>query len=488
MVAAVWIVLTGDSSVARYDKGTSCYGLNSECRYWWKAEPSHKTVPGPVCEEHKMEAQPWATEKSSISSPQHPTLVARPRRSLVKMFFALITAILLAAWTFAAPTPESYHPFKAPLRFTKDGTFQISIFNDLHFGENAWDPWGPQQDINSIKVINSILDAESQQLVVLNGDLITGENTYKFNSTHYVDQIVGPLVERGLTWASTYGNHDSNYNLSRELILAREHRWPNARTQQAVFGKDAGVSNYYLPVYSSDAGFCPELILWFFDSRGGNYYQQLNASGDTIGQPDWVDQSVVDWFQQSNAELRAKYHKTIPSLAFVHIPTNASTALQTKAGVDPNHQPGINDDYPLAQQAQGWCPDGRDDGTCEYGGQDVPFMQAITTTPGLMAVFSGHDHGDTWCYKWDTLIPGMTVAGNGVNLCFGQHSGYGGYGTWIRGSRQVLVTEDMLKEHAIDTWIRLEDGDIVGSVSLNSTYNEDIYPETPNTMTHCPTC
>ena len=32
----------------------------------------------------------------------------------------------------------------------------------------------------------------------------------------------------------------------------------------------------------------------------------------------------------------------------------------------------------------------------------------------------------------------MDVVGNGINLCFGQHSGYGGYGNWIRGSRQVL--------------------------------------------------
>nr|POE63308.1 putative inactive purple acid phosphatase 16 [Quercus suber] len=401
-------------------------------------------------------------EKSSSRPLPQSTQIVLPCSFTIKMFVALITLVYFAAWTWAAPTSESHNILRAPLRFTQNQTFQISIFNDLHFGENAWDPWGPQQDINSVKVINSVLDAETQQLVVLNGDLITGENTYKFNSTLYVDQIVAPLVERDLTWASTYGNHDSNYNLSRELILAREQRWPNARTQQAVFGKDAGVSNYYLPVYPSNGELCPELILWFFDSRGGNYYQQLNASGNTVGQPDWVDQSVVDWFEQSKAELKAKYNKTIPSLAFVHIPTYASTALQTEAGVDPTRQPGINDDYPLAPQAQGWCSDGRDDGSCAYGGQDVPFMQAITSTPGLMAVFSGHDHGDTWCYKWDTLLPGMSVAGNGVNLCFGQHSGYGGYGNWIRGSRQVLITEDLLKEHAIDTWIRLEDGDVVG--------------------------
>lgn len=134
-----------------------------------------------------------------------------------------------------------------------------------------------------------------------------------------------------------------------------------------VFGRDAGVSNYYLPVYPSSGGSTPCLILWFFDSRGGFYYQEKDSSGNQVGQPNWVDQSVVNWFLQTNNQLRQRYRKTIPSLAFVHIPTNASQALQTEAGVDPNHQPGINDDYILAQQAQGWCADGVNDGVSPYG-------------------------------------------------------------------------------------------------------------------------
>ncbi|KAK2616301.1 hypothetical protein QQS21_000735 [Conoideocrella luteorostrata] len=401
--------------------------------------------------------------------------------------------------SFKFQNPNRYHSTNGtlrPLTFNKDGTFQVSIFEDLHFGENAWDQWGPQQDLNSIKVINQVLDAEEPSLVVLNGDLITGENTYLENSTTYVDQIVRPLVQRGLSWASTYGNHDHNFNISAVDILARERKFPGCRTRSMVKGRNAGVSNYYLPVYAPEcqAYECaPELLLWFFDSRGGFYFRERNAEGKQVGQPDWVDVSVVNWFQSTNARIRERFGKVIPSLAFVHIPTNASAALQQEHGrhsIHPNHEPGINDDYPLAPQAQGWCPDGRNDGTCSYGGQDLPFMQAITTTPGLMGVFSGHDHGATWCYKWDHLVPGMTVTGNGLNLCFGQHSGYGGYGSWVRGARQVLVSRDTLekKKWEAETWIRLESGSVVGSVSLNATYGQDWYPATPNDMTHCPTC
>ncbi|KAL1881292.1 hypothetical protein Daus18300_001145 [Diaporthe australafricana] len=398
---------------------------------------------------------------------------------MMMAFFASAAVLWFIAPSLQAVLPTSYatsssssNPF-GPLKFRDDGTFQISIFEDLHFGENAWDSWGPQQDINSVKVINQILDNESPQLVVLNGDLITGENTFKENSTTYVDQIVGPLVSRNLTWASTYGNHDSDFNLSREGILERERLWANSRTRSMVPGPNAGVTNYYLPVYPANCTFTaspaaasslpctPELILWFFDSRGGHYYQTLDADGIRVGMPDWVDTSVVDWFRQTNAQLVRDHGTTIPSLAFVHIPTNASQALQTTSpGVDANRQPGVDDDYVLAAQGQGWCADGvTDDGSC-----------------------------DTWCYKWEGVLPGMTVAGKGLNLCFGQHSGYGGYGNWIRGSRQILVSREQLKDLAVDTWIRTEAGTVVGSVSLNATYGTDLYPATPDDETYCPAC
>ncbi|KAK5662639.1 hypothetical protein OQA88_8554 [Cercophora sp. LCS_1] len=407
-------------------------------------------------------------------------------------FTMFLTAILAVVHLVRPQYQPRASPNRfGPLKFTPSGTFQISIFSDLHFGENAWTSWGPQQDLNSVKVIESILSSEPDiDLVVLNGDLITGENTYLSNASHYTDQIVAPLVDRNLTWASTYGNHDSSYNLSRAGILAREQRYANARTKSMVDG-DVGVSNYYFPVYGADCDdgdICaPELLLWFFDSRGGFKFRERDKEGKRVGLPDWVDGKVVDWWKSTNEGIVNDTGRVVPSLAFVHIPTNASRAFQDE-GVDPNKQPGIDADVPVAMQGQGWCEDGVDDGTCDYGGQDVPFMEAVAGMKGLMAVFSGHDHGNTWCVRWDRAFSGMDVKGSGVNLCFGQHSGYGGYGTWIRGARQVVVSKDMLGDGAVDTYIRLESGKIVGEITLNSTYGIDEYPATPDDRTFCPTC
>ncbi|PNY23217.1 Uncharacterized protein TCAP_06851 [Tolypocladium capitatum] len=291
------------------------------------------------------------------------------------------------------------------------------------------------------------------------------------------------MVERNLTWASTYGNHDHRYNISGDGILEREHMWRGARTRSMVSATDAGTTNYYLPVYAascSDGSSCaPEMLLWFFDSRGGFYLQGED-------QPSWVDESVVAWFTETNAALVREHQRVMPSLAFVHIPINATLALQTesKAGVGAHHQPGINDDPPVAHQGAGWCSDGAVDKACVYGGQDVRFMRALAAMPGIMGLFYGHDHGNTWCYKWDAQLAGMTVAGNGINLCYGQHSGYGGYGDWIRGAREIVVSQEKLKDLAVDTHIRLESGRVVGAVSLNSTFNEDAYPATPDEKTY----
>jgi len=121
---------------------------------------------------------------------------------------AAASIMLLTTALFLLPLLHSSSAFptlQQPLRFTRDGTFQVCVFEDLHFGEAENLDWGPQQDINTTRVMNSVLDDESPQLVVINGDLITGENTYLYNSTYYIDRIVQPMVQRGLSWASNYG-------------------------------------------------------------------------------------------------------------------------------------------------------------------------------------------------------------------------------------------------------------------------------------------
>ncbi|KAF2177690.1 Metallo-dependent phosphatase [Zopfia rhizophila CBS 207.26] len=364
------------------------------------------------------------------------------------------------------------------LRFGLDGKFSISVFSDLHFGEGANTDWGPDHDRKTVGVMDTILDQEPVNLAVLNGDLITGEDVRLDNGTLYIDQIVAPLINHKVPWASTYGNHDISFTCSTRAMLNREKTVGGklSLTQSMVQGDEnvVGTSNYYVPVYGSAGGGNPELamLLWFFDSKGGKQFQKTDANGQQIQALDWVDQEVINWFSAEKVAIKSVYKRTIPSLAFVHIPVHATWAFQQYGYMDPTKYPGINDEA-VGHQGTQTNPNRN------YGGQDIPFMKALVETEDLMAVFSGHDHGDDWCMKWSAKIPlpdTTPPTGNNLHLCFGRHTGYGGYGSWTRGARQVVVYEQTLGEKEVETWIRLEDESISGHVMLNATYGEDVYP------------
>ena len=324
------------------------------------------------------------------------------------------------------------------LRLTENGTFQISVFSDLHFAEGTMTTSNmyfgmltifkdDEADNKTIGVMNSVLSSEEVQLVVLNGDLISGEaTTQRSNSSHYVDRIVAPLVDRSLPWASTYGNHDSEVNLDPEEIFYEETKYENSLTQRRVSGSTAGITNYYLPIFPHEASndSIPVFILWFFDSQGGHYALAENEDRKSVARQNWVDDKVsttasmqsrdglthasshprsrdlmsnlniltyyllqvVKWFVEANANLTSTYGQTIPSLAFIHIPVHPMRAFQ-QSGVSPSREPGINGER---VQEQGY---GSDTG---YISQDFPFINAMLNTTGLVATFSGHDHDNDW--------------------------------------------------------------------------------------------
>jgi hypothetical protein len=151
-----------------------------------------------------------------------------------------------------------------------------------------------KNDNETQKVMDTVLSSEDVQLVVLNGDLISGEATLASNSSSYIDRVVAPLVEHDLPWASTYGNHDSEANLDPEEIFHREKNYTNSLTQRRVSGSTAGITNYYLPIFGHNASndTTPAFILWFFDSQGGHYPMRKMENGTSIPRQDWVDDSV----------------------------------------------------------------------------------------------------------------------------------------------------------------------------------------------------
>lgn len=210
---------------------------------------------------------------------------------------------------------------KADLNLAEDSTFHIAVFSDLHYGENE-STFGIPADMNSAALMRQVLSQEQPNFVVLNGDLITGENTFAFNSTGYVDEIVAPLVQGGYSWASTYGNHDSKYNLSREALYAEEKKYANSYTQHGPAGTN-GVTNYVLPILPPNrtrGNQRPVALLWFFDSRGGSEYQSLPANVDNID--NYVSNDTVSWYRSVQADMQVRFQPFLNLIFFLSSDTS----------------------------------------------------------------------------------------------------------------------------------------------------------------------
>ncbi|KAF3343780.1 hypothetical protein VdG2_07838 [Verticillium dahliae VDG2] len=390
--------------------------------------------------------------------------MARAIIVFIIIFFILVILVINTSPGHAALREPSAS--KANLQLDKDGDFRIAIFSDLHYGAQE-DGWGIEQDQNTTRVMSSVLRDEKVDFVVLNGDLITGENTLRENASDYVEQIIRPMLQSNKPWASVYGNHDSQFNLSREAIYKAERVYSLCYTDSV--DHLPGSSNYYVLIHphqeegAEPEGLDPAAILWFFDSRGGKAFDH-DPSSDTADLPDWVAPETSKWFIEAHNELREKYdNRVIPSIAFVHIPPHIFSQAQ-EAGVHVDLFPGLNDDMPLAFQGN--------------EGEDAAFVNALLQTEGLHSVHVGHDHGDSWCSTW----PGKDATSKAPFLCFAKHTGYGGYGTWNRGARILHLTiskaegENQGGKLFVDTWVGMENGNVVTQVSLNETYGVDRYP------------
>ena len=294
------------------------------------------------------------------------------------------------------------------LVFDQNGTFKIAQFADLHFGEAENTLWGPQQDENSTRVISRVLAWELPDLVVYSGDQITGENIDS-NATAYWGRLLQPCLNTNTPWATVFGNHDdrSASGGSRRDLLSFDTSFDLSLSQ---FGPSNihGLTNYYLFVYSDEQAEIPSWVLYFLDSGGGTY-------------PELVYPDQLQWFVQTAADI-TKSFGSIPALAFFHIPSTGYEGMYHKSVCV-----GMNDDGVSPQT------------------QPNALLSMLYDHGRVMLVSVGHDHGNDWC------CPSKA----GPTICYGRHTGYGGYGKWSRGSRIVVLTRGSM---VIETHVRMENG------------------------------
>ncbi len=397
-----------------------------------------------------------------------PVCIGRPvlAFALLLVSAAIISILVRRSWSLSTMSSK---PGRPSLFFQKRhpggcNEFKIIQITDIHLGEAEDLDWGPRHDRQTWKALDAVLTAEAPiDLIILGGDQLTANNC-KENATAYYQELGDFLMPYGIPWALIFGNHDDTEfetndgqkippKYLREDLLAIDQSFPLSLTRAGPETIN-GTTNYVLDIYhpysinESVMNVAAQILL--LDSGGGSIEKAITDS-------------QVDWVREQASK------STVPAVAFQHIPTMSHTFMESGTCV------GLHDDDidPLVY--------------------DGGIMESLSDAERFFFLAVGHNHGNDYCCPYNDQRRNESA----LHVCFGRHSGYGGYGYWDRGCRvyQLEYDPSLLDENLQDgdipleesvfekaptveqrdisrvnsmrwsSWVRLESGEVIDSVS-----------------------
>lgn len=317
------------------------------------------------------------------------------------------------------------------LRFPDDGKLKIAVFADTQTTQNV--------SQNLIDGLEAVLEAEQPDLVIYLGDQVEGTHPFLHlgdNEAHVkrvIDQVLEPVVSRGIPFAVVFGNHDAqDAGVPKEVQMAYYRSFPGCL---AVDEGDAlpGCGTYSLLYYSAD-GSRPALNLYLIDSleydAGGGY--------------GCVSKEQIAWCRTVGETLaRTGGGRPVPALAFQHIIVpevyNTFTQVRDKGvegafegrGVGAGRWYTANAPAVTGELLEAPCPP-------DYSnGQFAAWLAA----GDVRAAFFAHDH-----------LNSFTARLNGIDLVACPGATFTSYnGDAARGVRIIEIDEDEIGEGRYET-------------------------------------
>jgi predicted phosphodiesterase len=331
----------------------------------------------------------------------------------------------------ATPTASAKANYDKNLKFNADGKFKIVQFNDTQDDERI--------DRRTVELMEKVLDAEKPDLVVLNGDNITGGVDSPLENKQALNNLAQPMEKRGIKWAITFGNHDedstSKSGINEEGMLEFYMSYPNNLNKPSEKGI-TGTGNSNILIHNSQ-GNKPAFNIWLLDS--GRYAPETIAGQNFDGYPDWdwLRGNQINWYFETSQEIEKKYKSKIPSLMFIHIPLWEHRFMWFSSVDDRStaaHERAVQKHNIVGERNEDECP----------GPFNSGMFSAILDRGDVKGVFCGHDHINTYHGNY-----------YGVLLGYGGSAGFGTYGlsgadkNKLRGARVFNLdakTEDVSVE------------------------------------------
>lgn len=346
--------------------------------------------------------------------------------------------------------PHPDHKEVVP-RVRKDGKFKILQVSDAHLAtgtgvcRDAIDASGnvvPAQnceaDTRTLDFIESVLDSEKPDLVVLSGDQVEGPLAPDTQSVIF--KITAPLIERSIPYAAIFGNHDDEGgHLSREAQMSLMQTLPYSLSHAGPEQVD-GVGNYHVEVLAASSHHSA-ITLYLLDTHS------LTPDEKNYRGYDWLKDSQINWFKATAEGLKAahkKYSHIHLDLAFIHIPLpeyrEKNLIIKGGAWKEGVTAPTFNSH----------------------------FYDALAEA-GVVAVGCGHDHVNDYCAlrpapenaARDADVEPQTSHNDdravlGPWMCYAGGSGFGGYAGYGGFHRRVRVWEVDTNSGRVVTWKRVE--------------------------------
>ena len=219
--------------------------------------------------------------------------------------------------------------------------------------------------------------------------------------------VLDILSERNIPYAVALGNHDSDFDLSREQM------------NELMCGLKGCVNTAADNILTLSGECGPDRVFYLFDSGDRETVAGVNGWG-------YIHAPQIEWYRCASDSFKEKNGgKPVPALAFFHIPLpeynqalrDPSRFLCGNVGEEPC-SPTFNSGLYLAMREQG----------------------------DVQAVCTGHDHNNDFVLYWQ-----------GFFFIYGRYSCFDNIYNDLQPSG-IRVFEFTLGDPGFRTWIRLADG------------------------------
>lgn len=272
------------------------------------------------------------------------------------------------------------------MKFTEEGTFRIAQLTDIHLKQHPLS----ENDRTILQDIEKGLNELNPDLIVVTGDMV---DTYENPDALKIFKTFFEFLNRfDVPKAVTYGNHDSESNITRDEIeqILKETvaKQAERKHEYVVFQRP----NYTVEIGRA-GGKEVRRVLYFMDT--GEF------SPDHKKEYDWILPEQVQWFK----ETAAQYSNTQDNLVFIHLPLQEYLAAKDKVVSGEVREPG---------------------GLISVGRINTGLFSELYFSKQIYGVFCGHNHLNNAEFLYE-----------GIHLFYGMFSGKEPKAGDFRGIRYI---------------------------------------------------